>query len=241
MKKVLWQEMKRTEFDAALKADAVVIIPCGSTEQHGEHLPVNTDSNCSFEISKKAAEAIDSFPVLVLPPVWTGYSPHHMGFQGAVTVRFATYLELLTDIAKSLHAHGFKNILFLNGHGGNSPAVAALRNKLLDEASFPVVGYDYWSLPGVSAEIKRVNEVDKGVPGHSGEFETSMELFLQPQLVDEDRLRWVPGMRGDPEKASREKGERLFNFIVGALVKVIEDYHSGKIEEKLAWRKELTE
>ncbi len=241
MKKVLWQEMRRTEFEEALKENAVVVIPLGSIEQHGEHLPINTDANCCFSIARGAAEMVDDFPVLVLPAVWTGYSPHHMGFQGAITVKFETYLGVLAGIAKSLHAHGFKNILFLNGHGGNSPAVAAMRNKLLDEEGFLVIGYDYWSLPGVTAEIKRVNEIDKGVPGHSGEFETSMELFLQPELVDKSAIRWVNGMRGDPEKASREKGERLFNFIVDSLVQVLKNYHSGKLEERLAWRKELTD
>ena len=116
-----------------------------------------------------------------------------------------------------------------------------MRNKLLDEEKFPVIGYDYWTLPGVTAEIKRINEVDKGVPGHSGEFETSMELFLQPELVEKGLARWVQGVRGDPSRASREKGEKLFNFIVSSLVQVLKDYHSGKLEERLAWRKELTE
>lgn len=241
MKKILWQEMRRTEFEEALKANAVIIIPVGSTEQHGEHLPINTDLNCCFEIAKKAAEMINDFPVLVLPPVWTGYSPHHMGYQGAITIKFDAFLELLAGIARSVHAHGFNNILFLNGHGGNSPAIAVMRNKLLDEAGFPVIGYDYWTLPGVTQEIKRVNETDKGVPGHSGEFETSMELFLQPGLVDKSAVKWVPGVRGNPERASREKGEKLFNFIVGSLVQVLGDYHSGRLEERLAWRKELTE
>lgn len=241
MKKVLWQEMRRTEFEEALKGNAVVIIPLGSTEQHGEHLPINTDSNCVFNIAKKAAEVVTEFPVLVLPPLWTGYSPHHMGFKGAITVKFETYLGILAGIAKSVHNHGFKNILFLNGHGGNSPAVAAMRNKLLEEEKFPVIGYDYWTLPGVTAEIRRVNEVDKGVPGHSGEFETSMELFLQPELVEKNLARWVQGVRGDPSRASREKGEKLFNFIVSSLVQVLKDYHSGKLEERLARRKELTE
>ena len=74
MKKVFWQELRRTEFEEAVKADAIVIIPVGSTEQHGNHLPINTDTNSCFTIAQRAAQAIDEFPVLVLPLIWTGYS-----------------------------------------------------------------------------------------------------------------------------------------------------------------------
>ena len=77
-KKVLWQELRRTEFEQAVKANAVVIIPVGSTEQHGDHLPIDTDSNACFTIAQRAAQAIDEFPVLVLPLIWTGYSTVHM-------------------------------------------------------------------------------------------------------------------------------------------------------------------
>jgi creatinine amidohydrolase len=241
MKKVLYYEMRRTEIAAAVKENAVVIIPCGSTEQHGEHLPINTDCTIVFEIAKKAAETVSEFSVLVLPPLWTGYSPHHMGFPGAITLRLDNYLDTLAGIARSLHAHGFKNILFLNGHGGNTPAVASMRYKMLDEEGFPVIGYDYWSLPGVTAEIKRVNEVDKGVPGHASEFETSMALFLRPELVEKSLARWVPGVRGDPAPGTREKGERLFNFIVNSLIGVLKEYHSGRLEERLIWSKDMVE
>ena len=74
MKKVLWEEMRQPEFEKAVKDDAVVIIPVGATEQHGAHLPVNTHSNTVFSIAKLAAEAVDDFPVLVLPTVWTQVS-----------------------------------------------------------------------------------------------------------------------------------------------------------------------
>jgi len=241
MKKVLWAEMRRLEFDEALKKDAVVIVPVGSTEQHGTHLPINTDANCCFSIAKKAAESVKDFPVLVLPPVWTGYSPHHMSFQGAVTLSFQTFVEVLTEIAGSIHDHGFKKILFLNGHGGNSPAVSVLRNKLLDEGGFPVVGMDYFTLPGVVSFLKQICETDKGAIGHSGEVETSLQLFLQPELVDKKSIKWVQGMRGNPDKASREKGEKIFSFIVKALVQVLSDFHSGKLEERFLWRKEILE
>jgi len=240
MKKVLWQELRRTEFENAVKGDAVVIIPVASTEQHGHHLPVNTDANCCLTIALRAAEAVvDDFPVLVLPTIWTGYSPHHMPHPGTVTLKYHTFVELLTQVAASIHAHGFQKILFLNGHGGNSAVVAAMRTKLAAEEGISVVGYTYWELPSVSEEWKRISQSDKGFVGHAAEIETSMQLYLQPELVDMGAAVWVPGVFGDPSTATREKGERLHNAAVNALVGILRDYHSGKLEDTLVWRKEI--
>ena len=106
-RKVLWEELRRTEFEQFVKKDAIVIIPVASIEQHGEHLPVNTDSHACFMIAKKAAEAINDFPVLVTPAIWTGYSPMHMSYPGSITLKFETLVRLLTDVAVSIHTQGF--------------------------------------------------------------------------------------------------------------------------------------
>jgi creatinine amidohydrolase len=239
MKKVLWQELRRPEFEQAVKADAVVIIPVGSTEQHGNHLPIDTDANCCFTIAQRAAQAVDEFPVLVLPPIWTGYSPHHMAYPGTITLKYHTFVELLTQVAASVHAHGFSKILFLNGHGGNSPVIAAMRTKLADEEGISAIGYTYWEMPSVPEEMATVSQSDKGFIGHAGEIETSLQLYLQPQLVDMDAAVWVPGLWGDPSTGAREKGERIINAAVNALANIVRDYHSGKLEDRLVWRKEV--
>ena len=239
MKKVLWQELRRSEFEKALKADAIVIIPVGSTEQHGNHLPVDTDTNCCFTIAQRAAHSIDEFPILVLPPIWTGYSPHHMDYPGTITLRYHTFVELLTQVAASVHAHGFTKILFLNGHGGNSAIVAAMRFKLAAEEGMSAVTYNYWDIPPVPEVMKTVSESDKGFIGHAAEIETSLQLYLQPELVDMGVGVWVPGLWGDPSTATREKGERIVEAAVKALVKILREYHSGKLEDRLTWRKEV--
>lgn len=240
MKKILWQELRRTEFEEAVKADAIVIIPVASTEQHGNHLPINTDANCCFTIAQRAAQAIDEFPVLVLPTVWTGYSPHHMEHPGTITLKYHTFIELLTQIAACVHAHGFKKILFLNGHGGNSAIIAAMRTKLAAEEGISSIGYTYWNISPTAEVMEAVSESDKGFIGHAGEIETSLQLYLQPELVDMNRATWTLGVCGDPSKGSREKGERIVEAAVGALVKLLGDYHSGKLEEGLAlWRREI--
>ncbi len=239
MKKILWEQMRRTEIEQAAKAGAVVIIPVASIEQHANHLPINTDTNVCSTIAKRAAEAVDDFPVLVMPPVWTGYSPHHMAHPGSITLTYHTFVEVLTEVATCVHAHGFKKILFLNGHGGNSAIVAGLRTKLEAEKNVPVIAYTYWELPGVSQKMKAISETDKGFIGHSGEMETSLQLYLQPDLVDMNKAEWAPGAFGDPSSGTREKGERFLNVVVDALIATLKDFHNGTLEDKLVWRKEI--
>ncbi len=242
MKKVLWQELRRTEFEEAVKADAIIIIPVASTEQHGNHLPINTDANCCSTIAQRAAQAIDEFPVLVLPMVWTGFSPHHMEHPGTITLKYHTFVELLTQIATCVHTHGFKKILFLNGHGGNTPIISAMRIKLSAEEGISAVGYDYWNISPATEEMEAVSETDRGFIGHAGELETSLQLYLQPHLVDMDSAAWTSGVCGNPSVGSRQKGERIVNAAVGALVKMLRDYHSGKLEEGLTiWRPDVSD
>jgi creatinine amidohydrolase len=239
MKEVSWGKLRRPEIENAAKAGGIVIIPVASIEQHGNHLPVNTDANCCFEIAKRAAQAIDEFPLLVLPPIWTGYSPHHMTYPGSITLKYHTFVDLLTQVATSVHAHGFKKILFLNGHGGNSAIVAAMRIKLAAEEGFSCIATTYWDLPSVSGQIKKVSQSDKGFIGHAGEIETSLQLFLQPELVDQGAATWSPGVWGDPSTGAREKGESIVKVVVDALVKLLREYHSGILEDRLVWRKEI--
>lgn len=240
MKKVLWQELRRPEIEKAARDGAVVIIPTGSTEQHGNHLPVNTDANCCSTIARRAAQAVVEFPVLVLPIIWTGYSPHHMDFSGTITLTLQTFIEVLTQVASSIYAHGFKKMLFLNGHGGNGPMIKAMRRELAAREGISIVGYEYWQLPGVNEEMRAMSESDKGVIGHAGEMETSLELYLQPELVDITAAQCGPGVKGDPAMGTRQKGERLVNTAVNGLIKVLRDCHSGVLEERLTlFRKDI--
>ncbi|MCD6300013.1 MAG: creatininase family protein [Dehalococcoidales bacterium] len=238
MKKVLWQEMRRTEIEQAVKAGAVVVIPVGSTEQHGNHLPVNTDMDCCFSIAKGAAELVNDFPVLVAPSVCFGYSPHHMKYPGTISLQFHTFIDVLTQVATSIAAHGFKKIFFLNGHGGNSGVIGSMREKLMNEDNLPsCVGYTYWEL--IDEEMKATSEKDFRI-GHAAEIETSLQLYLQPELVDKEAASWAPGVVGDPTYATYEKGKRLFNAAVRAVARYIRDYHSEKLEDALVWRRDLS-
>lgn len=241
MREVLWERLRRTEIEQAARAGAVVIIPIASLEQHANHLPVNTDSNTVSTIARRAAEAVQDFPVLVLPTIWTGYSPHHMAYPGSVTLKYHTLVDVLTQVASSVHAHGFRKILLLNGHGGNSPIVAGMRTKLANEDGVSVVGYDYWGLPAMPEAMRRLCPVDRGFVGHSGEFETSVQLYLQSELVDTREAVWAPGAFGDPSAGTEEKGRGLVQAAVEALVRLLRSYHSGELEDRFQWRKEAPE
>ena len=235
MKKIHWEEMRRTEFEELAKANAVVIIPVGSTEQHANHLPINTDMNCCYAIAQRAAQSINEFSVLVLPPIWMGFSPHHMAWPGSITLKYHTFVEVLTQVVASVHAHGFKKILILNGHGGNASIVDSLSVKLTHEDDILTVTYTYWEMPSVTEEMKRISQTDEGSIGHAGEMETSLQLYLQPELVDIGSAAQVPGIVGDPTSGSREKGEQIVNAAVNALVKILRDYQSGVTYTAWPW------
>ncbi len=243
MRKILWEQLKRTEFKQYADADAVVIIPVGAMEQHGNHLPVNTDTNCIYTLAKCAADAVDDIPLLVLPPVWAGYSPHHMSMEhpeGTISLGYHTFANLLTDIAAGVHAHGFRRVMFLNGHGGNTAIVASIRLKLLEEKGIPsIYGFTYWELPDMAGAMRDISETDKGFIGHAAEFETSLQLLLQPDLVDMEVAEWDTGVAGNPASASREKGKLMFDATVNSLVGVIRRYHAGEYEDARVWRKTI--
>ncbi|MDI6690273.1 MAG: creatininase family protein [Candidatus Bathyarchaeota archaeon] len=118
-----WMDVK--EF---LTIHNVVIVPVGSCEQHGPHLPLDTDAYDAFWLSMKAAEKAQC--ALVAPPIYYGVSPHHMDFSGTVTLTPYTLEQLAYEVACSLTKHGFKKILFENGHGGNAPALEAAAQRI---------------------------------------------------------------------------------------------------------------
>ena len=107
---VYWGELRREEIDHISKQHPVVIVPVASIEQHTNHLPTNTDTNICCKIAETAALTVSSFPVLVIPPVWSGFSPHHMKYPGSITLKHQTLMNLLSEIAISIAHHGFDKI-----------------------------------------------------------------------------------------------------------------------------------
>src|SRR6266571_6603151 len=120
----------------------IVLIPMGSLEQHGPHLPLGTDTITALEVAKRAAELAD---VPYAPPLWTGYSPQHLREPqtgtGTITVRAQTLNELLYDIARSLIHHGWNKLIFVNGHGSNVKVIDPLLRRIKYETGAFVALY----------------------------------------------------------------------------------------------------
>ena len=120
------------------------------------------------------------------------------------------------------------------------PHVESIRLKLWEEKRISSVhGFTYWKLPGVPEAMSALSETDKGAIGHSGEFETSLQMLLQPELVDTSVAEWTSGVQGDPRSGTSDKGAALFDIVVGALVDLLRRYHAGEYEDERNWRKDI--
>lgn len=178
--KVMLQDFTRPAFEEYLSSEdnPVAIIPLGSIEQHGPHLPLGTDSFVALKLARIAASRTNS---LVVQPCWPGFSPHHMGFAGTITFRWETLMNIILDTVESLVTHGMKKVLLLNAHGGNAQ-IAALSARLAKRRFGAQVLMPGGS--GGSEPAKLLEEVDV----HAGRGETGMALSLFPELVEMDRL-----------------------------------------------------
>ncbi|WP_157553229.1 creatininase family protein [Jiangella gansuensis] len=189
MNPIRFELMTRDEL-AALAPGATVVVPLGSTEQHGPHLPVCTDTAIVSAIAERAAtEAARRVSVVVTPALPFGFAHHHLPFGGTVSLRMLTYLDVLTDIGASLHSSGFRRLIFVNGHGGNDAAVRAVGDRLLYEAGLDmhVAGTSYWTCARKElAEMQ--GDFGGPIPGHAGVFETSCMLALGAEHVCADNL-----------------------------------------------------
>lgn len=253
-RKVLWQELWRHEFEAALEDAPVVIVPTGSVEQHGPHCPMDVDIAGPFSMAVAAAQRVSAFPVLVAPPIWSGFAHYNMGFPGTISLRLETYQSLLADVVRSIHANGFPRIVIINGHGGNTAPNWAVTAQLAEENIFPIT-FSYWQ--AVPAEMAAWAGADGDNVGHGGEWETALQLYLRPHLIDASRMvadafpnpyspalqafaqyaerrrdtAKATGVMGDPFAATAEKGERLFNAVVDKLVQLATEMHAAPIRQ----------
>jgi creatinine amidohydrolase len=240
--------------EIAEQAGSVLVVPVGSLEQHGYHLPVATDTLLADAVAHGAATAADA-PALVLPPVWTGLSAHHMPFGGTVTIGRETLATVLEEVAASALESGFDAVVYVNGHGGNTALVDAVSASV--GAAHPaaeVVSLTYFALAAEIAAEVRDSEI--GGMAHGGEFETSLLLHLYPEMVAMDRAEgdlmeppydrsrqdlfesgpvsaYRPftaysesGAVGDPTLGDAEKGQRLFDHLCATLAALVEEVHA---------------
>jgi creatinine amidohydrolase len=180
---------EKTWKEASGLTDKIVIVPTGSQEQHGHHLPLLTDTMIGAEIVRRAEEQLGD-EALFLSPLWLGCSPHHLEFPGTVSVSSDTYIRMIEDIAESLIRGGFRRILFINSHAGNvTPISAAISNvNLRNSVKIP----DLWlvSSSWFSLAAKAISSLEgfKQIRiSHACEWETSQIMATHPQLVKDER------------------------------------------------------
>jgi creatinine amidohydrolase len=229
---------------AALSHDTPVVIPIAALEQHGRHLPVFTDSMLLGEIIRRVSERLAD-RVLFAPLTWLGNSDHHLDFPGTLSAPPRVYLDLLVSLAETFISHGFRRIVFVNGHGGNDvpgkQAVFELRQRHRERRDLLLLFATYWSLGAKPWEADPT--IEQREMGHACEWETSMILRLDPSLVG-DYHRTPPvemtpsfaaatrgwtttdrseaGHIGSPHLATPEKGETLFRVFAEDVVRLLE-------------------
>ena len=196
---ILIEELTREAAKRAYGAGATVILPTGSIEQHGPHLPVFTDTLIVTHVAREAARLATArlgvpgapAPVLVAPTVHTGVSHHHLPFAGTMSLPATTYVDLVSDLVRCLAGHGVARVLILNGHGGNEHPNGTAMQRLVHDEGVPIVvaSASYWTLGREAMTAIGTYDRFAHVPGHAGDFETSVVLALRPDLVDLDARR----------------------------------------------------
>ena len=176
--------MRRDELMEQVEAGAVAVVPTGSLEQHGPHLPVGTDSLLAEAVVREGVDvaAGTGTPAVAFPALWTGFSPHHVPLGATVSLSKETLVALLDDVCSSLLVIGFETVLLVNGHGGNRPAVSLVAGDVgTRQHEADVAEIDYNTLARERFEELRSGE--SGSAYHAGEFETSLMLHLHGEHV----------------------------------------------------------
>jgi creatinine amidohydrolase len=182
--KYRYGEMTWPEIKAAAAEERVAVVPIATIEDHGLHLPVDTDLLLCATVCEQAVSRAPERAVLV-PPINHGYSPHHMDFPGPITIGAETLIRYGVDVCKSLAHHGFKKILIVNGHGSNTPFIDIIARLAVVETGALAAAVNYWAAPGVREVAESLRESERiGGMNHACEFETSMYLAIKPELVD---------------------------------------------------------
>lgn len=169
---------------AAAAQGRVAVVPVATIEDHGRHLPIDTDLRLCLAVCEEAVSRAADRAVLV-PAINHGFSPHHMDFPGPITIGAQTFIAYGVNVGRSLAQHGFRRILIVNGHGSNTPFVDIIARLVILETGALAAAVNYWAAPGVRTVAEELRESDPvGGMNHACEFETSLYLALRPDLVD---------------------------------------------------------
>lgn len=246
LRELTWPEARE-----ALR-DRVVLLPVGSVEQHGRHMPLATDHITAERIALLAEER---HPVVVAPTLAYGISPHHRQFWGTCWVRSELFRDFVLDIVRSLKSHGVVRVVVVNGHGGNSAALSEVGQTLRQEGVSLAV-YEWWR--GIDDEFLRqiLGEAAAAITGHACAVETSVGLqlfpeWMKPEAAVDVPVGWAPPVHGGqvhfdtvdftehgnvgfPTLARREAGLAVVERAVSNLVALVRWIESRPLAELLS-------
>ena len=244
-----WPQAKRR-----FKEVDVALLPVGAIEQHGPHLPLDTDAFDAEYLARRVAESCTDPKPILLPLIPYGVSYHHDDFKGTISITNETLARLTYEIGMSTARNGVTKLIIINGHGGNAATLhfaAQMINR--DAHVFTCVDSGETSDTDIEAIAETPNDV------HAGEIETSTSMAVRPELVHLEKARksvprfssryldfsskrsvdWyartaklsVSGVMGDPTKATREKGERMWEVMIRNLVEFVEQIKGMTLSE----------
>jgi len=248
------QQLTWPEAQKRFKEVDIALLPVGSTEQHGPHLTLDTDSFDAEYLARQVAASCSDPKPLVLPLIPYGVSYHHEDFSGTLSISPKTLSELVYDVGTSAARHGITKLVIINGHGGNIPALQFAAQMINRSARiFTCVETGETSEKDIVGLSETPNDV------HAGEIETSTSLAIRPESVRKDRMRpFIPrfssrylnfsskravewfarisristsGVLGDPTKSSPEKGKLMWEIMIRHLTEFVEDLKSMSLDE----------
>lgn len=185
MKQIRYEKCTWPEIKEFVAQDALVIIPTAATEEHGHHLPLDTDSLITSHVAYEAARRSDH-PCLVMPTVWIGFESHHMDFPGTIDVDWELFIKYGLSITRSLAHHGFTRMLILNGHGSNRPLIEVIARQTVINHPHTFCGAVGWAeLSEAQAVFNELRESE--LTSHACEMETSAYLAIEPESVQMDK------------------------------------------------------
>lgn len=253
--KLTWEQVRDAD------KDRVVILNVSATEDHGPHMPLDTDTVLGMAVANGVAELAPD-EVFVMPPIAYGFNEHHKDFPGVIWIQPETLIAFVTDVTKSLAHHGFRRILLLNSHGSNHPVLDLAARKTVIDTEIICVSASYWNLCADSINEHRNSDI--GGIAHAGEFEAAMYMHLHPEMVDLSKatnqnlhdpntrffnldlakgggkamlMRWwssisPEGTMGDPTVATAENGEKFLKAAIRETMALVREIRDLPLLER---------
>lgn len=255
----IWNEMTREEIKEL--NHGLVVVSIGATEQHGYHLPVETDNvigrQVVYESVKKASGDI---PVILGPHIPFGHSHHHFLYAGAISLSMKTLIIVLKEVIESIAKSGFNKLFIVNSHGGNDDIIKLVAKEISYDETMNISAGSYWNY--AEEDIKRFRAEHNIFDfGHAGQFETSLMMAIKPELVKMENLKkekeeresfelnlgsvvkattnvnlWtaIDGYSDEPAKAKQEYGEGLLRVISDRLSQELIEFYNASTGHKLS-------